>query len=199
MKSMEIKRFSSRGRDEEVARDLARKTLYQTDVSGDENKGIVYSPRFCYRKSSLVEDPLGLVVRPNLSGTVSVIENKYTKASEVFIRGIYGENWKTFDIGDIACDSVRSYDFLKDLEEGKFTEFIAFGLARGIMEVSELDPINRVIAKASGYALDEIGLSISGLGLSNVISHILGIRKYILDNFSSITESKIKVYGEENI
>ena len=199
MKSMEIRRFSSVGKDEEAARDLARRILFQTEVSKDENEGIVYSPKFCYRKSSLVEDPLGLVVRPNLSGTVSVIENKYTKASEIFIRGIYGENWKTFDIGDIACDSVRSYDFLKDLEEGKFTEFIASSLARGIMEVPELDPINKVIAKASGYTLDEIGLSISGLGLSNVISHILGIRKYILDNFSSITKGETRVCSEDSI
>ena len=68
---------------------------------------------------------------------------------------------------------------MKDLEEGKFTEFIASSLARGIMEVPELDPINKVIAKASGYTLDEIGLSISGLGLSNVISHILGIVKIL--------------------
>src|SRR3989344_1437918 len=199
MKSMEIRRFSSVGKDEEVARDLARRTLFQTEVSKDENEWIVYSPKFCYRKSFLVEDSFGLVVRPNLSGTVSVIENKYTKASEIFIRGIYGENWKTFDIGDIACDSVRSYDFLKDLEEGKFTEFIASSLARGIMEVPELDPINKVIAKASGYTLDEIGLSISGLGLSNVISHILGIRKYILDNFSSITKGETRVCSEDSI
>ncbi|MDO8508670.1 MAG: hypothetical protein Q7S27_03225 [Nanoarchaeota archaeon] len=182
-----------------AANDLAQKTLYETDVEVAEDGSIVYRPVFTYRNSTLVEDPAKGWVRKPLGGNVPVVKDKYSDASIIIINGMYGKNWEHFDSGDLACDAVRSYNFLQDIEEGKLTSFIAYSLSTGNIDLPELDPSTALLARASGYALEDISLSMPGLGLKNCVYHIVGINKYIVENFSRIIKSKVRAFREVNL